>query len=143
MTKEAVNEFISSLENVGLTNFSIRYEGGNRSAINNKYTKIVIRDNDVVIISKSKDYTDDAQFNVEIVPFDNIDNMKVIDLNFKNTIDVLTELGIYNDETKEYISSMPLRSSAMVVPNAGLDVIKNSEGEVIIPSGISGYLTNK
>lgn len=147
MTKSELQSFMTACENANVKKIAIRYEDGSRSIITNAdQCKVELLDDYAIFIEPTHNYaTSDGQYNVTCCPYDYIDNARALDLTIQQTIDLLTELNLYDpndDEMKEFIGNTTKR--ATVIPGtAGMDTIKDSDGNDVIPPGSVGYVTYK
>jgi hypothetical protein len=142
MEKAQLEQFIQTCKDAGIEKWTLRFEGGNRSVTSgNDSTKIIPRDNDVVIIEPTHNYaTPNGQFNITICTYEMIDNVKVMDVPFKESIDIFKGLGIYDDELEKLVKTS-VKRQPIIPGTAGLSTIKDSEGNDVIPPGSSGYIT--
>lgn len=144
MTKSDLEDFMTKCENANITKISIRYEDGSRSIIaDGDQSKIILLDDVAIFVEPSHNYaTSDGQYNITSCPYEYIDNVRALDLTIQQTIDLLTELGQTDTEINELISNTTKRS--VVIPGtAGMDTIKDSDGNDVIPPGSVGYVTIK
>lgn len=142
LSKADYDKFISSINKVGIKKYNIRCEGGNRIIYHNEETSFIIPfDEYVICLESTKNYaTSNGRFNLIMIPYDNIDDIKVDDLPFDISIDLSKELGIY-EKVKEFMKNVPARQG--IVPGtAGLDSVKDKTGTIpTISPGYSGYVT--
>ena len=141
MTKENLEKFIQNCKDAGIERWMLRFEGGNRSAVHgNDGCRIIPRDDDVVIIEPCRNYASDGVYNITVCAYEMIDNVRALDLPIANTINLLTELGLYDDNMKNFIAT-GLHKTPIIPGTAGLSTIKDADGKDIIPPGSSGYVT--
>ena len=79
MEKAQVQSFLENCKAAGIEQWSLRFEGGNRSVVNGyDETKIVLRDNDLILIEPSRNYaTETGQLNITSTSYEMIDNLRV------------------------------------------------------------------
>lgn len=142
MTKAQFDKFVQDCKDSGIDKFAVRFEGGNRSAVHGyDSTRIIGREEDIVIIEPTHNYaTPNGQFNITVCTYEMIDNVRVLDATFKQTIDMLTNLGVYDDDMEAMIKSSVIRQP-LIPGTAGLAPIKDSDGNDVIPPGSVGYVT--
>lgn len=145
MEKAELESFLQCCKDAGINQWMLRFEGGNRSAIHgNDQGRIVLRDSDLIIVEPTHNYaTPNGQFNITSCCYDMIDNVRVLDLTYQQTIDLMKNLGIYDEDMEDMIKHSTKRMSFVVGnnSNAGLAVLKDSDGNDVIPPGSSGYIT--
>ena len=145
MEKANLESFLQACESANITKWTLRFEGGNRSATHgNDDTRIILRDDDLIIIEPTHNYaTPNGQFNITTLSYEMIDNVRAMDLTYQQTIDLLNNLSIYDEDMQDMIKHSSKRMSFVVgdKSNAGLAVLKDSEGNDVIPPGSSGYIT--
>lgn len=142
MEKAQVQSFLENCKAAGIEQWSLRFEGGNRSVVSGyDETKIVLRDNDLILIEPSRNYaTETGQLNITSTSYEMIDNLRVLDVPFDKAIKLLDNLGIYDDEMKEFMRTIKIRT--VVRPGtAGLAPITDADGNDVIPPGRSVYIT--
>lgn len=142
MEKAHLEEFLQTCKDAGIEKWTLRFEGGNRSVTHgNDSTRIILRENDLVIIEPTHNYaTPNGQFNICICTYEMIDNVKVMDVPFQESIDIFKGLGIYDDELEDMVKHS-VKRQPIIPGTAGLSTIKDSEGNDVIPPGSSGYIT--
>ena len=142
MTKEQYAQFVSDCESAGITQWSVRFEGGNRSAVHGyQGCRIIPRDEDIIIIESTNNYaTSNGQFNITSCNYDVIDNVRTLDATFQQTIDLLTTMGIYDDDMRDFIKTS-VKRQPIIPGTAGLSTIKDADGNDVIPPGSVGYVT--
>ena len=146
MEKAHLEQFLQNCKDAGIEKWTLRFEGGNRSVTNgNDSTRIILRDNDLLIIEPTHNYaTPNGQFNITTCAYEMIDNVRVMDLTFQQTIDLMNNLGIYDDDMKDMLKGSVKRTTFAFNAdgsNAGLSSLKDADGNDVIPPGSSGYLT--
>lgn len=141
MTKEQLEEFIESCKAAGLERWALRFEGGNRTVVHgNEGTRIVLRDEDVVIIEPCHNYASDGVYNITLCTYDMIDNVRAIDTTFLQSVKILEELGVIDDDLKQVLAK-DVNKRPIIPGTAGLAPIKDADGRDVVPSGSVGYVT--
>lgn len=142
MTKSGLEDFIAQCKAVGIEKIAVRFEDGSRSVvIGNESCRVILRDDDVIFIEPTHNYaTPTGQFNVTSCPYDEINDVRALDATVQQTIDLLTALGLYDEDSEELIKHTAKRQT-LIPGTAGLDTIKDSDGNDVIPPGSVGYVT--
>lgn len=142
MTKSQLEDFISKCKDAKIEKISVRFEDGSRSVvIGNDSCRVILLDDVVIFIEPTHNYaTPNGQFNITSCPYEEINNVRALDATYQQTIDLLTSLGIYNDDTKDLIKSS-VKRQPIIPGTAGLAPIKDSDGNDVIPPGSVGYIT--
>lgn len=142
MDKAHLESIIQAFKDAGIDKFAIRFEGGNRTVVHGyDSTRIILRENDIILIEPTHNYaTPTGQFNITSCTYEMIDNVRALDVPFKESIEIFKNLGIYDDELEAMVKSSAKRM-AIVPGTAGLDAIKDSDGKDVIPPGSVGYIT--
>ena len=141
MTKSIFDSFISAINAAGINQYLIRCEGGNRIIYNNDNSIIIPQADHIVAIEHTKNYaTTNGAFNIIVVPYDNIDDIKTVDVPFKESITIMERLNSKTTGVDEFFKHAPSRMG--IVPGtAGRDIVKDKEGKDVIAPGSYGYVT--
>ena len=107
MEKSTIEEFINFLKEIGITNYVIRIEGGNRFIqADSEDSKIILKDDVIVSVEKSLNYGyNKGRFIVRYIPYDNINTIAAGDLTAKETLELLESAGALTDEVKNMIKA--------------------------------------
>jgi len=142
LSKQNYDNFVSALNSANIKEYCIRCEGGNRLLYHNGTSSVIVpKDDHIVCIERTKNYgSSDGIFNVIMVPYDNIDDIKINDITFVNGITVMESLGCRNDEVNAFLKQAPMKRD--IIPGtAGLDSIK-VDNKPAVGSGSTGYVTD-
>lgn len=147
MTKEVFDKFLSALKASNINQYVIRCEGANRVMYHGTDSSIIVpKDDYVVCIHTTDNYaTSDGVFNIEVVPYENIDDIKTIDVTFKDSIDLIKALDSYTKDVENFVKHIP-RRVGIVPGTAALDSIKKIDPDTgkeipTLAPGSSGYVT--
>jgi hypothetical protein len=142
MTKAHLEQFLQTCKEAGIEKWTLRFEGGNRSVTHgNDSTRIILRDDDLIIIEPTHNYaTPNGQFNITTCTYEMIDNVRVLDVPFAESIDIFKGLGIYDEELEDMVKHS-VKRQPIIPGTGGFATIKDSEGNDVIPPGSSGYIT--
>lgn len=142
MEKAHLEEFLNVCKDAGIEKWTLRFEGGNRSVTHgNDSTRIYLRDNDLIIIEPTHNYaTPNGQFNITCNTYEMIDNVRVMDVPYAESIEIFKGLGIWDEELEQMVKAS-VKRMPIIPGTAGLSPIKDSEGNDVIPPGSSGYIT--
>lgn len=144
MEKSVLERFKNNLESAGVTEFSIRLEGGNKTLANNEDSKIFLQDDYIIGIETRNNHgaPTNASYNIVAAPYDNIDDAKTFDLTIKETIDFLNAEGITIDEDlKKFLSSHNRVSMGQRKQSGYYGEIHNNKGQVAFPTSLPGRIT--
>lgn len=147
MTKSNFDNFLSAIKSANIKGYCIRCEGGNRILYHNGTSSVIVEKSDhIVCIEVTKNYgSTDGAFNIIMVPYENIDDIKVLDTTFADSLIIMEALGAKNDDVIAFMKQSPTRMP--VVPGtAGLEpIIKKDErtGKMVpvMGTGSRGYVT--
>lgn len=147
LSKQNFDSFLSALNSVNIKEYSIRCEGGNRILYHNGTTSVIVpKDDHIICIEVTKNYgSPDGAFNVLMVPYDNIDDIKVNDTTFVGALSVMEALGAKTDEVMAFMKQSPTRMP--IIPGtAGLKPVTIKDEETgkevsVLGSGSRGYVT--
>lgn len=142
MTKAQFDKFVQDCKDAGIDKFAVRFEGGNRTAVHGyDSTRIIGRADDIIIIEPTHNYTTpNGQFNITTCTYEMIDNLRALDVPYKESIDLLKNLGVW-DEDMEDMFKHSVKRQPIIPGTAGLAPIKDSDGNDVIPPGSVGYVT--
>ena len=142
MTKAHLEQFLQTCKEAGIEKWTLRFEGGNRSVTHgNDSTRIILRDDDLIIIEPTHNYaTPNGQFNITTCTYEMIDNVRVLDVPFAESIKIFEGLGIYDDDLEDMVKHS-VKRQPIIPGTGGFTTIKDSEGNDVIPPGSSGYIT--
>ena len=146
MEKSVIEQFRDNLKSVGIEDFSIRFEGGNRVASHGKDSKLYLQGDYILGIEYKNNHgssNSKANFNLLAVPYENIDDAKAYDVTTKQLIDFVNLVGLeMDDELKEFISTHGGRVSIGQRTTSGYyGEIHNEKGEVALTTPLPGRVT--
>ena len=126
MTKAAIEKFVSELEAIGVTEYFLRIEGGNRVISHgNDSSRLILEDDRIICIETQNNYNTGhhGNFNIKIVEYDSVDS---VSSNAITTADLLkyVENNISEDKKDEV-----------------KELIKNTGKRVILKPGSGNYGT--
>ena len=110
MTKAAIEKFVSELEAIGVTEYFLRCEGGNRVISHgNDSSRIILEDDRIICIETQNNFNTGhaGNFNIKIVEYDSVDS---VSSNCITTPDLLKYInnnisGDKLDEVKELVKN--------------------------------------
>lgn len=141
MERSDIESIVGKLKKCGVDSYVLRVEGGNLNVFHGKEDKIsLVEENYLVAVRNTKNYAlpGDKQFDMLFIPYDTIDNMKTIGLSFVETVNVLKELGINDNEINTFLQGAPERRSLTVnTPTYATVIDKN--GNITVNEG-PGYV---
>ena len=142
MLKTQFDKFVSTLESAGITNYNIRCEGGNRIFYHNGTSGLIYRFNDYVIcidLCRNILHTN-GQYDIALVPYENIDDIKSTDIPLVEAINIMDSLGCKDEEFLKFVRTTP-RLSNTIPGTAGLAPEKDKNGNDVISGPVAGYST--
>ena len=142
MTRDEFNKIVNAGNAVGLTKYVIRAEGGNRMFYNNGESSIIYPDTThAICFELSRNYAEpNGQFNITLIPYDNMDTLKFIDIPFVEGLNMMKALGCKDDKLIEMVKHIPRRQD--IKPGtAGLAPITDKKGKDVITTAVPGYVT--
>ena len=142
MTKAEFDKIVNAGKSAGLDSYVVRAEGGNRMFYhNNDFGIIYPKDTYVVCFELSRNYANEkGQFNISLVPYDDIDTVKIIDIPFVEALNLMDKLGCKDDALLELVKKTP-RRQPIQPGTAGLAPIKDKDGNDTINTPVAGYVT--
>ena len=145
MDKSAIEKFVNNLKSAGREDFALRVEGGNKTIYHNENAKLSLLGDYVVSICTRNNHGagPKACFNVEAIPYENVDNAKSFDMTAKELLDYLSAEGItLDDDLKEFVSSHGGRVSIRQRTEGGYYAeIHNEKGQVVFPTPLPARVT--
>ena len=146
MTKNQIFDIIGKLKSAGVTEVCIRDDEGDSFVVNNEDSTILDADPYAIIIDPSRNTTrKDGQFNVRVIPYDNICHITAFDVSVEVMRASVKSFGLDVTKVNEIVQNTPLRR-----PYDGYD--KNAkflnsrptvdeDGNPTLPVGCSGQVT--
>lgn len=147
MEKAVLQKFIDAIKSSDSDDYAIRFNGGNKVAYHGSDScRFELTDDAVVTLESNPNYqkANTHPFIVAMVPYDNIDSAFAPNLTVKDAITILTSLGVFTDEIKNFIKAYG-SSSDLIIPtegsNAGMAVMMDKDGNPTIGKYSPGYVT--
>jgi hypothetical protein len=141
MTKSELETFVSVLNDAGVTEYSIRYEGGNRVTPNNGRSGVLKFAEDSVYAFEVDDnsYGKQGPFIVRKIGFEDISTIQARGLTVEEAMNIVSALGIEDDAIVDIISKHG--DNIKNVPSfAGYGVVKDKNGKDVL-DGMAGRIT--
>lgn len=149
MEKTTFNKIVNDLKAAGITKYLCFCRGGNyQIRHNNKDTFLIAGSDYVVNITY---YTpqigtycsSNSQFEINMVPYDNIDYVTPIESTFKEALDLMKSINAPK-EVLDFISGGGVRTDISVNSRAGQygDPLKNDFSKKDMPDHQSAYVVN-
>lgn len=147
MDKQVFTTFAENAKNAKVEEYIIRYEGGNRIArINGKTAVAFPKDDCLYIVQLTGNYAKEGGI-LEFVclDYDDIDDVKIDNLTFEESIKTAEVIGITLDE--DFLKNIPVRMD--IKPGtanlaAMKEVVEKEDGtkeeKLVMPKGMSGYV---
>lgn len=144
MEKSNIEAFITACKNAGIDEYGFRHNGGSRSPKQSKDAgRMVLKDNNMITIERDANFGNTGPLIVSYIPVEDIMFFYASNLSTPSAIDLLKELGIWeNPDIQDFVKSHGTRTRP-VPTNLGLDVMKDDKGDVTITEHIPGYVTKK
>ena len=145
MEKSVFDNFKSKLDSVGIEQYTIRFEGGNRSLfVNSDSCKVATYGNYIMAIEVDKNYGKiGSNFNITVSDYDYIDNVSTRGLSVKEAIDLLKAFGgeASSDEFMDFIAKRGIGSQPQIEnkSNAGLEDYRDKDGNQVLDNPHSQY----
>lgn len=147
LAKSNFDNFLSAINSAGIKEYCIRCEGGNRILYHNGTSSVIVpKDDHIVCIEVTKNYgSPNGVFNIIMVPYDNIDDIKTTDNTFADSLKIMEALGAKNADVEVFMKQAPTRMP--IVPGtAGLKSITEKDKETgeekpVLGVGSRGYVT--
>ena len=148
MLKASFENFISKLHSIGVEEFEVRCQGGNRTIYNNASDdpdmsgKIVVEDENNILAIEVQRATNknERTFNITQLGFDNIDAILTHDMTRDEAKKFIKALGAWDDSFDTYFNAIP--NKVDIIPGtAGLRVLQDKNGVDILPPHSVGMVT--
>ena len=148
MLKASFENFVSKLNSIGVEEFEVRCQGGNRTIYNNASDdpdmsgKIVVEDENNILAIEVQRATNknERTFNITQLGFDNIDSILTHDMTRDEAKKFIKALGAWDDSFDTYFNAIP--NKVDIIPGtAGLRVLQDKNGVDILPPHSVGMIT--
>lgn len=150
MTKSEFDKIIAAGKAAGLEKYVVRCEGGNRVIYHKSESSLIYpKDTYLICFELSRNYASkNGQFNIIMVPYDDIDTVKFVDVPFVEGLAIMNDLGCKDDQLLEFVKTIPRRQE--IYPGTGgiapiTEKRVASDGTVtetpIINGSVPGYIT--
>lgn len=127
MEKSLIQSMLTKFDKAGITSYGFFCRGGNWELRHNGKDCLNLLGADVVLhieyVNGGESVSPREQYEVDIVPYENIDYMYPIEVNNKETKDLITSLGLMNDDVKKFLEN----TSRRYVPNTHSRSMTESE----------------
>ena len=142
MEKSNIESFITACKNAGIEEYGFRHNGGSRSPKQSKDAGVMVLQGDnMITLERNVNFGAEGPFTVTYIPVEDIMFFYASDLPVQSTIKLLEELGVWNNsDMQEFVKAHGTRTRP-IANNAGLDVMRDENGEVTISEHIPGYIT--
>ena len=155
MTPESFKKFVANINSVGIYSYEVRCQSGGRILYNTDKKdvagyditgKISVDDNDNLISVEMTRVSvkPERTFNVTSVPITNCDSVSVLDIPTDKAKDIIKAYGLWDEEWEQYFKNISPKMAFRIEAdgsNAGLKVLKDKDGNPILPKHSSGMIT--
>jgi len=142
MTKSELESFVTAINDAGVENFSIRYEGSNRVSSNNGTSGVIKFEDDGIYAFEVDDnmYGKQGPFIIRKMGYsDEISSIQSRGLTTEQVLKILDNLGINDDTIMEIIAKRG--DNVKNVPSlAGFGEVKDKNGDPVL-KGMAGRIT--
>jgi hypothetical protein len=142
MQKSELTSFVDALDQIGVKEFSIRYEDAGRVSINNgESTLIRFKDDGAYVLEVDDNYASDGVFNIRKIDYNEIASIQTRGLNVSQTLNIVNSLGIMDDDIKSLISKRGGSRVKNTPTKSGYGSVTDKDGNNILPEGMVGRVT--
>lgn len=155
MLASIYTDFVEKLKSIGIYHWQVRCQGGNRVIYNNDKpdilgkdvsSKIILDGDELVVCEMTRaSVMSERTFDVSKLNIENCDSISVQDCPVDKTKELIHALGIWDEEWDEFFRNIPHKRDLRIEKdgsNAGLRVLRNEDGEPILPPHSSGMITS-
>lgn len=146
MEKSLIQSAVNKFTGAGITAWGLYVRGGNYELRHNGKDEFNFLTNDYVLNIKNLDasmnYSRKGQFEINMVPYENIDHIYPIEVSYVEALDLLKSLGISDPELNKFLANPGLRHTLNVNSRAFSegDILDKDKKPVTELSGKSAYI---
>lgn len=146
MTKAQFEKYVNLYNELNITSYVIKVEGGNRNIFVSpeSYTHIVPETDGIRVYQRTinNNLGVDGSIDVLFITWDEVQSITCFNLSIQQALDFAADFGDDSDEFKEFISKIPLRQPQVTSKDGSVmgTVLKDEQGNTILPAGRAGMV---
>lgn len=142
MQKSELTSFVDALDQIGVKEYSIRYEDAGRVSINNGTSSLVrFKDDGAYVVEVDDNYASEGVFNIRKIDYNDIASIQARALSVSETVNIINNLGIMDDDMKNLISKMGGSKIKNTPTKSGYGAVTDKDGNNVLPDGMVGRVT--
>lgn len=142
MQKSVFDSIVAKFAELGITEYNVRIEGGNKNLFHNGKTDLIFSTEDAIIgIKATQNYATKGNYDMTWCHWDDVNCVKLTSVSIQNMLKLKDVFGLDDDLIKAMIQDNTIVRKDIIPGTANLDTIKDNEGNTIVVNS-PVYVTN-
>lgn len=142
MQKSVFDSIVAKFEELGITEYNVRIEGGNKNLFHNGKTDLIFSTEDAIIgIKATQSYSTNGNYDMAWCHWDDVNCVKLTSVSIQDMLKLKDAFGLDADKIKAMIQDNTIVRKNIVPGTANLDAIRNDDGNVTVMN-TPVYVTN-
>ena len=142
MQKSVFDSIVAKFVELGITEYNVRIEGGNKNLFHNGKTDLIFSTEDAIIgIKATQNYATKGNYDMTWCHWDDVNCVKLTSVSIQDMLKLKDVFGLDSDIIKAMIQDNTIVRKNIIPGTANLDAIRNNDGDVAIVH-TPAYVTN-
>ena len=142
MQKSVFDSIVAKFAELGITEYNVRIEGGNKNLFHNGKTDLIFSTEDAIIgIKATQNYATKGNYDMTWCHWDDVNCVKLTSVSIQNMLKLKDVFGLDDDMIKAMIQDNTIVRKDIIPGTANLDTIKDNEGNTTVVNS-PVYVTN-
>lgn len=142
MQKSVFDSIVDKFAELGITEYNVRIEGGNKNLFHNGKTDLIFSTDDAIIgIKATQNYATKGNYDMTWCHWDDVNCVKLTSVSIQDMLKLKDVFGLDGDIIKTMIQDNTIVRKDIIPGTANLDAIRDNNGDATIVHA-PVYITN-